>query len=97
MISPGTALAGLLEELEHGAVGVALDQAVGGGVLDRVEADRRPRPALCVGAQQRGQVEVGEDVAVQGEEAVVEALAERVGGEADRPGGAARLGLDHVA
>ena len=36
LTSPGAGLAGLLEELEHRAVGVAADQAVGGGVLDRV-------------------------------------------------------------
>ena len=42
------------------------------------------------------EVEVGEDVAVQRQEALAEPLAEGVGGEADRAGGAARLGLDHV-
>jgi hypothetical protein len=62
-----------------------------------VQAEGRARAALGVGAQQRGQVEVGEDVAVEGEEALVKAIAELVGGEADRAGGAAPLGLDHVA
>ena len=48
-------------------------------------------------AQQRAQVEVGEDVAVKGEKAVLELVAELVGGEADRAGGAERLGLDCIA
>ena len=61
-----------------------------------MQAQRRARPALLVGAQQRGQVEVGEHVAVEGEEAVLEPVAELVGGKADRAGGAAPLGLDHV-
>ena len=61
-----------------------------------MQADRRPGAALLVGAHQRREVEVGEDVAVEGEEAVLEAVAERVGGEADRPGGAERLGLGDV-
>ena len=70
MTSPGHLLAGLLEEGEHHAVlAVAADEAVGGGVVDRVQAEGRPRPALLVGGEQRGQVEVGEDVAVQGQEA----------------------------
>ena len=42
---------------------------------------------------QRGQVEVGEHVAVEREEAVLE----QVGGELDRSGRAARLGLLDVA
>ena len=49
-----------------------------------------------MGVLQRGQVEVGEDIAVQGEEAVLEPVAERLGGEADRPGGAAPVGLGHI-
>ena len=96
LISPGTLSPGLLEELEHRSLRVAVDEPVGGGVLDRVQAEGRPRPALAVGAQQRGQVEVGENVAVEGEEALVQAVAKLVGGEADRAGGAAPLGLDHV-
>ena len=47
--------------------------------------------------EQGGQVEVGEDVAVQGEEAIVELGAERVGGEADRARGAQRARLGDVA
>ena len=52
LISPGAGLAGLLEELEHLAAPVGADQAVGRGVLDRVQPERRPRAALLVGGEQ---------------------------------------------
>ena len=89
-------LAGLLEELEHRTVRIAVHQAVGGGVLDRVQPERRLCAALLVSPQQRGQVEVGEDIAVERQEAVFEAIAELVGGKTNRTGGAPSLRLDHV-
>ena len=42
-------------------------------------------------------VEVGEHVAVEGEEALTELLTELVGRKADRAGRSHRLGLDHIA
>ncbi len=57
----------------------------------------RSGAVVFVELEQRGQVEIGEDVAVEGEEAVVEIVAQLVGGEADRAGGAAAIGLDGVA
>ena len=56
-----------------------------------------PRAALGVGPQQGAQVEVGEDVAVKRQEAVLKAGPDRRRGEADRPGGTERLGLGDVA
>jgi len=49
-----------------------------------------------VAAQQGAEVEVSEEVAVERQEALAEPPAERLGGEPDRAGGAARLGLDDV-
>ena len=50
-----------------------------------------------MGADQGGQVEIGEDVAVEGQEAVVESVGELGGGEPDRAGRAQRLRLGDVA
>jgi hypothetical protein len=69
------------------------NEAVPGGVGDRVEAEGRPSPALFVRPHQRAQVEVGKDVAVQGDESPLEVVL----GELDRPGRAPRLGLSQVA
>ena len=62
-----------------------------------MQADRRRGIPVLVGPQKRAQVEVGEHVAVEGEETILELVPEGVGGEADRPGGAQRLGLGDVA
>ena len=98
LTSPGTGSPVFSRNSSTAPPRVAADQAVGGGVLDRVQADRRPRPALLVGAQQRAQVEVGEDVAVEGEEALVELVAElRRRRSGSRPAVPQRLGLGHVA
>jgi len=50
-----------------------------------------------VGTPQSGQIEIGENVAVQSEKALIEPIPERFGGEADRPRGAAPIGLGHVS
>ena len=85
LISPGLVRAGLLEEGEDLAV---LAAAARGRRRRRPRPDAAPRvacaPRLLVGAEQRGQVEVGEDVAVERQEALVELGAELVGGVADR-------------
>ena len=62
-----------------------------------MQGDGRGGAPLLVGGEQRAQVEVGEDVAVEREEALAEVRAELVGGKADRAGGAQRLGLGDVA
>ncbi len=84
---------GLLEELGDRAVVVVADEAEGRGVLDRIEAERGAGAAGDVLVHQRGQVEVGERVAVEREEAILE----QVLGELDRARGAAGLGLLDVA
>ncbi len=76
-------------------LGVLADEAVRGRVVHRIERERGDGVALGVDAHVLGEVEVGEDVAVQDQEAVGEKPL--VGGEADRPGGAERLGLLDVA
>ena len=80
------ASSGFSRELGHLAAGGGADQPVGGCVPDRHQAQRRPRPAGLVRSQERREVEVGEDIPVQRQEA----LLEQIGGEADRPGGAQR-------
>ncbi len=86
----------LLEELGHGSgLRVLADEAVRGRVVDRVERERGDRIALGVDAHVLGEVEVGEDVSVQDQEAVGEEPL--VGGKADRPRGSERLGLLDVA
>ena len=82
---------GLLEEAEHLAVLGAAHEPERRRVVDRVEAERDHGTGLLVLLLERGQVEVGERVAVEDHEAVAEQAL--VGGEADRPGGAERLVL----
>ena len=48
-------------------------------------------------AQQRAQVEIGEHVAVERQEAILEVIAELIGGEADGARGPQRRRLGHVA
>ena len=91
-------LAGLLEELEHRAVLVAADEAVGRGVLDRMQADRRARPALLVvreqGASRSRSVRTSP---LRARKRSPSSSPSSVGGEADRARGAQRLGLGDVA
>ncbi len=63
---------GLLEEAEHATGGVRLDEAVGGGVRDRGQEDRRRRPLRLVAGHHLREVDVGEDVPVHHDRALVE-------------------------
>ncbi len=83
----------LLEEALHGAVGVGLDQAVGGRVVDRRQHDRRLGLARAVQRQHGVQVDLGQHVAVEDDDRSVEMRL----GELDRAAGAERLRLDQVA
>ena len=76
----------LLEEALDGAVVAGDDDAELERVLDMHEADRRHRFALVVEGDDLAEVDVGEDVARDDEEPLVEQLA----GVPDRPGGAER-------
>ena len=82
----------LLEEALDPAVLVGDDDAELERVVDRLEADRDRGLALLVDAHDLGQVDVGERVAGDDEEGVVELVA-RV---PDRAGGAERRFLDGV-
>ncbi len=83
----------LLDERPDRAVVVPGDQPVGGGVLDRVQPERDRGPGLLVLAQLRGEVDVGQHVAVEHQKPLVE---HRLG-ELQRSPGPQRLGLLHVA
>ena len=84
----------LLDELGHAAVVVDLDQAVAARVVDAGEQDGRESSPLPVERSHRGQVDVGEHVAVEG----VQAAAVELGLDVfDGPGGAQRLLFDDVA
>ena len=73
---------------------VELDDAERRRVVDGDQVDRRLGAGRPVGGDEGADVEVGEHVAVGDDERVVDAGV--VGGEADRPGGVERLGLDGV-
>ncbi len=79
----------LLDKLLHRVLRSEPHEPVGSGVLDRYERDRRPRPGALVLGELGGEVEVGEHVAVEQQEALVE---HRLG-ELQRPRRAARVGL----
>ena len=81
--------AGLLDELLDRLVVVQAHEAVGGRVGDRDERERADRPGRLVLGDLRGEVDVGQDVAVEHQEALVEELL----GVLERAGRAARLGL----
>ena len=68
--------------------------AEGGGVGHRVEGDGALGAARAVEGHESGQVEIGEDIAVDHDEGLVDA-GER-GGEPDGAGRVERLGLDGV-
>ena len=78
----------LLDELLHRAVAGEAHEAVGRGVLDRRQRERAARARRLVLGDLGGQVDVGQDVAVEHEEALVEQLL----GELQRAGGAERAG-----
>ena len=82
---------GFSRKLEHPPVLVAADEPVGARVVDRVEGERDDGAGLVVLALKRGQVEVGEHVSVEDQEAVREQSP--VGREAQRATGAERLVL----
>jgi hypothetical protein len=63
-------------------------------VLDLVQGDGALATVLLVERDQRADVEIGEDVAVDHDEPLVDAGVER--GEADGAGGVERFGLDGV-
>ena len=76
-------------------LGVRRHHAVARGVLDRDQGERGARAGVRVLRELGGQVYVGENVAVEHQQALGQhALVER---QAHRPGGAQRLLLDHVA
>ncbi len=81
--------AGLLDELAHRQVGVAPDQPVGRRILDSDQGQGGPRAGLLVLAQLGGQVDVGEDVAVEHEEAVAAAGPRRTSARRRCPAAAA--------
>ena len=78
----------------HPAVVVGGHHAEGGRIGHRVQGDGPLGPALAMERHQCGQVEVGEHVAVDDDEGLVDAG--EGGGEADGAGGVQRLGLDRV-
>ena len=84
--------AGLLQEAMHAAVGLELDEAVGGGVLDGHEIDRRRRAAGLVRPEHRGEVELREHVPVHDDHAPVD----EVGGVPHAARRAERVPLDDV-
>ena len=84
---------GLLDERDHAAVVLGRHDTERARVVDLGQRDRRLRAALVVEPHHRGEIEVGEHVAVADDEALVDP----VGREADRAGGAERLVLDRVA
>ena len=89
-----SSLLGLLDEGLDLAGDVGDDHAVAGRVLDRVQGDGALGAGGVVEADQPGHVEVGEHVAVDDDEALVDARL--AGGEADGTGGVERLVLDGV-
>ena len=81
--------AGLLDELRDRLVVVQAHEAVRGGVADRHEREGADRPGRLVLGDLRGEVDVGEHVAVEHQEALVE----KVLGVLERTRRPARLGL----
>ena len=94
MVGGHVAGGGLLDEAEHPAVVVCGHHPVAGRVLDGRQGDGSLCTGAAVGGDQAGHVQVGQDVAVQDEEGVVDAGVG--GGEADGAGGVERFGLDGV-
>ena len=75
------------------SVRFGLDQAVGGGVVDRRQHDRGLRLALAVQLHHRVQIDLRQHVAVEDDDRAVEVRL----GELDRAAGAERRGLDQIA
>ena len=84
---------GLLDEAQHRAVLLAFDDAVAARIVDLHERDRRRRRARAVQRDERAEVVLGEDVAVQQQERPGHAAPGR---EPCRPRRPERLGLDDV-
>src|SRR5262249_41185340 len=83
----------LLDEAARPAVRAGLDQAVRAGVLDRDHRDGRHRLLFAVIRDELGDVDVGQDVAVEDYGSLVQALLRVF----ESPGGAHRRDLDDVA
>ena len=84
---------GLLEKAPDVRVGVDLDEAVRAGIVDRRQHDGRSGLALAVQRDDRLQIDFGQDVAVEDDDGI----SKRVGGKANRAGGAEGRRLHHVA
>ena len=91
--SPRDRVARLLPERGDAAVGLGLHQPERARVVHVVQRDRHGGRTVAVARDHRTQIEIGEDVAVQGEERLVESIEHRH----DRAAGSQRLPLgDHV-
>jgi hypothetical protein len=86
----GDQVLGLLPERQHAPVGLGGHQAERPRILHVLKGDRDGGSMICVERTHRGEVEIGEDVAVQGEERLV---VEMVKGIDDRSAGAEWFGL----
>ncbi len=82
----------LLDERGHGAVGRGDDHAVAAGIVHRVQRQGHAGAVVAMKGVERGQVEVGQDVAVCDHERLPKAA----GRVRDRASGAQWLGLHHV-
>ena len=85
----------LLDESFDPAVAVGGDDAERRGVVDSDEVNGRFGRLATVEVDERGDVEIREDVSVGDDERVVDAA--EISSEPDRPGGVERLGFDRVA
>ena len=84
----------LLEEPQHVAVGVGLDQAVRAGIVHRREDDRGLRLALAVQRDHLRQIDGREHIAVEHDDRLAAGLASR---KLDPAAGPERRGLHDVA
>ena len=78
----------LLQKARHRQIVAPADEPVRRGILDGDQRDRRARARLLMLAQQRGQVDVGQLIAVEHQEPVVQQLL----GELQRAAGSERSG-----
>ncbi len=85
----------LLDEGDHAALVVGRHDAVGRGLLDRGQRDRRPGAHLVVESEQFAEIEVGQDVAVDDDQPLP-ADPGPLRREADRAGGVEGRLLDGV-
>ena len=87
---PGDRIDGFLQELQDAAPFVRRHQAERARIFDVVQRDRDDGVMFPVGREHPGEIEVGQDVPVQGEEGIVPDHTQRVD---DRPTGSERRGL----